>query len=73
MQAALKETGIYAKLVIASDAAAALAAAGKLSGGRVRHLQAYETFAKQLLKRRFITFRVFYLLEVENEGSRKQG
>ena len=48
----LEEFGMKASLTVAGDAAAALSAAAKLSGGRMRHLRACETFIKQMVKRR---------------------
>ena len=50
----LAEFGLESTIKIAGDASAALSAASKLSGGRMRHLKGCDAFIKQLVKRKVV-------------------
>ena len=50
----LSEFGFKTTVKISGDASAALPAAAKLTGGRMRHSRACESFIKQLVKRKIV-------------------
>jgi hypothetical protein len=50
----LAEFGLESTIKIAGDASAALSAASKLSGGRMRHLKGCDAFIKKLVKRKVV-------------------
>jgi hypothetical protein len=50
----LAEFGLKTTITIAGDASAALNAAAKLSGGRMRHLRACDSSIKQLVKHKIV-------------------
>ena len=52
LQQMLLEVGIEATVIIETDASAAFQAAGKLSGGRLRHMTTAEQYIRQLVKQK---------------------
>ena len=63
VQKVLQELGVQADLEIETDAAAALQAATKMSGGRLKHLAIADKFIREALKRK--------LLRIKKKDTRK--